>query len=108
MSVFIIYSGAAFFQAKVRAAVQWLMIAGRELYHLVDGADHKDAIPMSDLYHGETPGFSKERWALWTSRLAWVQVQITLNEWRKTLANRAHRRMLDLEAEPRTPYGGSA
>ena len=90
-------------KAEVPAAVQWLLIAGEELYRLVDDADQTNVIPQSDLYSENSPGLQKERWDLWKERLSWVQSQERLNDETKTLANQAYERMSDLEDKIKKP-----
>ena len=83
------------------AAAQWLLIAGSELYRLVDDSAQTNVIIPSDLYDDETPGLQKQRWDLWKARLSWVQEQATLNDQTKAVAKQAHAKMRELEKTER-------
>ena len=90
-------------KAEIPAAVQWLLIAGEELYRFVDDPDQTNIILPSDLYSENLPGLQKKRWDLWKERLSWVQSQERLNDETKTLANQAYKRMSDLEDKIKKP-----
>jgi hypothetical protein len=84
-------------KAEVPAAVQWLLIAGSDLYELIDSPQIGNSIPPSDLYPEESSGLSQRRWALWKTRLLWVREQAELDVETKELANRAYTRMIEIE-----------
>ena len=84
-------------KADVPAAVQWLLIAGEELYRRVNDPDQTNMVPPSDLYSESLPGLQKQRWDLWKERLSWVQTQDKLNDETRALAFQACERMRELE-----------
>jgi hypothetical protein len=74
------------------------LIAGRKIYDSVGKEQSSGWMPSSDLWQDGESGLSKDRWAFWKLRLAWIQQQDALNEETRKLAADALTRMNDLES----------
>lgn len=78
-------------ETRVPAAVSWILFAGSFIYQRV-----QTHTPGVNFWTGPAE-FSRQRWTIWKSRLAWVALTADVEDKLKASARAAHNKMYEIE-----------